>query len=105
MKKILVIDTSDNKKIKVGLIIGDKNFIKVHEVDKKRAQVILPLIEKMLHEHKTELRNINEINVNPGPGSFTGIRVGLTIANLLGFLLKIPINGKPAGVMVEPIYI
>ncbi|MFH1536127.1 MAG: hypothetical protein ABIC96_03620 [Patescibacteria group bacterium] len=34
------------------------------------------------------------IEVETGPGSFTGLRVGVSVANALGFALNIPVNGK-----------
>ena len=40
------------------------------------------------------IKDITEIEVNLGPGSFTGLRVGGSVANALGWLLGIPVNGK-----------
>jgi len=54
----------------------------VHE-----AAIRLPLILG----DKT-IKDIKEIKINSGPGSFTGLRVGVTVANMLGFLLDIPVN-------------
>ncbi|HUQ85160.1 MAG TPA: tRNA (adenosine(37)-N6)-threonylcarbamoyltransferase complex dimerization subunit type 1 TsaB [Candidatus Limnocylindrales bacterium] len=102
-KNILIIDTSSNKEVEVGLIKDKKKYLHKSPVDRKN-QMVLPLIEKLLKEHKISLNNIDEITVNPGPGSFTGLRVGVAIANTLGFLLKIPINGKEVGEIVEPEY-
>lgn len=100
----LIIDTSSNKEIEVGLKMDDKEFVLKNTVDRKNQEV-LPLIEKLLKKHKLSLKDLNSIEVNPGPGSFTGLRVGVSIANTLGFLLKIPINGKKVGEYVEPVYI
>lgn len=102
--KTLIIDSSDNKEIVVGLSIdGNKDLLK-HTTDSKKAQIILPLIEKILKKHSLKLEDLNSIDVNPGPGSFTGLRVGISIANTLGTMLKIPINGNSVGELVEPIY-
>ena len=106
MKKkniILVIDTSSNKEISVGLEIDGKMEILKHAVD-RRTQAVLPLTEKLLKKNKLTLKNLTGIKVNPGPGSFTGLRVGVSVANTLGYLLKIPINGKKVGELVEPKY-
>ncbi len=100
----LYIDPSDNKQIIAGLKIGDKKYLLKHKVDSKKAQVILPLIDKILQKHSLKLKNIGGIEVNTGPGSFTGLRVGISIANALGFFLKIPINGKKAGKLAVPKY-
>jgi tRNA threonylcarbamoyladenosine biosynthesis protein TsaB len=97
MKTILLIDTTNNKEVTVGLKIDGKEFVERKPLDTRKAQVVLPMLEKMLQENSLELKDLTAIEVNPGPGSFTGIRVGLSIANALGFLLTIPVNGKKAG--------
>ncbi len=103
-KNILAIDTSDNKQITVSLEIDGKVHKKQQALDARRAQVVLPLIEELLRKYSLTLQDLTEITVHPGPGSFTGLRVGITIANTLAFLLKIPINGKKIGEYVEPCY-
>lgn len=104
MKIILSIDTTSNEVIKVCLILNEEKYIIEQKLEKQKAQVLLPLIEKILKDKKIKLQDITEIQINPGPGSFTGIRVGLTVANTLAFLLKVPLNGKPVGEMIEPVY-
>lgn len=101
---ILFIDTSSNKEVTVGLKIDRKEYLEKQVLDHRRAQIVLPLVDKLLHEKGLALQDLDGIEVNPGPGSFTGLRVGITIANTLGFLLKIPVNGKKVGEMVDPVY-
>lgn len=101
---ILIIDTADNKKNTVGLKIDHKEYFRTEDVSVSRTQVILPMIDKILKEHKVEMKNISAIEVNVGPGSYTGLRVGLAIANAISFALKIPINGKKVGEIILPIY-
>lgn len=104
MKTILFIDTSSNKEVKVGLEINGEKFMIEQVIDYRKAQAVLPLTEKLLAEHKMTLQDLTNIEVAPGPGSFTGLRVGVAIANTLGFLLKVPVNNKPVGETVEPVY-
>jgi tRNA threonylcarbamoyladenosine biosynthesis protein TsaB len=104
MKKILYIDTTNNKEVIVGLCVDEKEFIKKQPLDRKKAQVILPMIENLLKEHGLDLKKLTAIEVNSGPGSFTGIRVGLSVANTLGFLLQIPVNGRKVGESAEAVY-
>ncbi len=104
MKVILSINTANNKEITVGVIIDGKDHVLQQSLDTRKAQVVLPLVEKLLQKNKLSLQDITEIQVNPGPGSFTGLRVGVAIANTLGFLLTVPINGKKVGEFVEPAY-
>ena len=104
MQVTVIIDTTNNKEVTVGLQIDGKKFTEKQVLDTRRAQVVLPMLEKMLKEHKLDLKDLTAIDVNPGPGSFTGVRVGLSIANMLGFLLDIPINGKNPGESAEAKY-
>lgn len=99
---VLYINTSSNKEIKVGLTIdGQKDTIS-QKIDFQKAQVVLGLIDKILKEHTLNLKDITKIKVVTGPGSFTGLRVGIAVANALGWSLNIPVNGKRQ--LVEPSY-
>ena len=100
----IYIDTSNNKEVIVGLKIDDQEDIRKQIPDHRKAQVVLPMIEALLKDHSLELKDITAFEVNPGPGSFTGLRVGITIANTLAYLLKVPINGKKVGEQVEAVY-
>ena len=104
MKIILFIDTSNNKEVKVGLEINGEKYLVEQSIDHRKAQAVLPLVEKLLAEHDLILKDITAIEVNPGPGSFTGVRVGVAIANTLGFLLQVPVNHKEVGEFEQPIY-
>jgi len=100
----LIIDTSDNKHITVGLRIDGKEDLIMQEVGMQKAQVVLPLIDQLLKKYKLTPQDLTGIEVNTGPGSFTGLRVGVSVANALGYALQIPINGKKPGEIVEPTY-
>ena len=100
----LYIDTSNNKEIQIGLEINGKKEMVVRKTDAWKAQIVLPLINELLNKNKLTVYELNSIKVNLGPGSFTGLRVGVTIANTLGSWLKIPVNGKLVGEIVEPKY-
>ncbi|MCL4437453.1 L-threonylcarbamoyladenylate synthase [Patescibacteria group bacterium] len=104
-KAILLIDTADNKEIRVGLKIDGKEYVDHQVIDFRKAQVVLPMIDKILKKHKLNIKNIKKIEVNQGPGSFTGIRVGISVANVLSFVLKIPVNSQRAKKYVAPKYI
>lgn len=88
----LVLDTADNKKISVGLKINGKEHIKTQRIKSNKTQIVLPMIDKLLKEQGVTSKDITLIEVNTGSGSFTGIRVGMAIANALSFALKIPVK-------------
>ena len=96
---ILSIDTSDQDTAKVGLEVDGKRYEKISQSRVMKAQMVLPLIEELLKEHDVKLNDICEIQVHEGPGSFTGLRVGIAVANMLGALLGIPVNGKQVPIL------
>ena len=89
---ILTIDTTD-KECMVGLGDGPKLDIKKWRWKKDTGGEVLHNIQKLLKKHQKNLENIETIFVNQGPGSYTGTRVGITIANSLGWSLNIPVEG------------
>lgn len=102
-KAVLYIDTSDNRKTSIFLEVADKKKKLIEKTDSWTSQVLLSMIDKLLKENKLSISDISEVKVNVGPGSFTGLRVGLAVANTLGYLLKIPVNGKIDNI-IEPKY-
>ncbi len=55
------------------------------------SEVVTLKLEELCAKAELEVGSIQSIVVNVGPGSFTGIRVGVNVARSLGFLLNIPI--------------
>ena len=102
--KTILIDTASNEIIRVGLFVDNKKDIVEEKIGKQKSQIVLPLIEALLKKHNLVLQDIESIEVATGPGSFTGLRVGISIANTLGTFLKIPINNKQIGELVEAKY-
>ncbi|GEM_PF-144025 len=100
-KKTLLIDTASNREIVVGISIDGKKYLSKKKIGRQKAQVVLPMIDNLLLKHKLKLSDLTDIEVDQGPGSFTGLRVGISIANALSFALKIPVNKKT---IVEPLY-
>ena len=89
----LYIDTSSRDEILISL--DGKEF--KENATQEKSQRLLPLIKKTLEGEGKNLSDISEIEVFTGPGSFTGLRVGVSVANALGYSLGVPVNGKKAG--------
>lgn len=104
IKHILSINTASNKEITIGLKVNNKEDAIKQEIGEQKAQVALSLIDTLLKKHGLTVRDIDAIEVNTGPGSFTGLRVGISVSNTLGTTLQIPINGQKPGVLAEPRY-
>lgn len=88
----LFLDTSTSKLI-VGLY-KDNECIYLNEMDNCNdlSSKVLPLIKESFSEANLLIDNINKIIVVNGPGSFTGVRVGVTIAKTLAWSKNIEIN-------------
>lgn len=92
-KYILTIDTSD-KETGIGLAGETMCKIKTWISNKNQSEELLPNIDKLLKENKIKPTQLKWISVNLGPGSFTGLRVGISVANAFGYGLDIPVTGK-----------
>lgn len=100
---ILYIDSRDSKHTIVKLMDQKSKIIYSQKEERGLgSQVLLPLIVKVLKRNKTTLKDLSAIKVELGPGSFTGTRVGIAIANALSFALGIPVNGQSK--VVIPVY-
>lgn len=86
--KTLVIDTA-TKACSVALFDGEAVLASAHEViGRGHAERLLPLISALPERGKAD-----RIFVDVGPGSFTGIRVGVAAAKALGFAWQVPVHG------------
>lgn len=70
----------------------------------KGSQVILQSVDTLVEKMGLSLSDIESIRVHAGPGSYTGLRVGAAIGNVLAFSLEVPINEQEKGEFVYPIY-
>lgn len=63
----------------------------VWQADRQLAQQLLPAIEDLLAKNKLKLHELSGIIVFTGSGSFTGLRIGTTVANALAYGENIPV--------------
>lgn len=91
---ILLINTKDRKRIEVALTLGEKIIASKSAENGYGSQVLLNLIAEILKDNGLEFKQLKSIEVEKGPGSYTGLKVGASVANALGFSLNIPVNGK-----------
>lgn len=57
---------------------------------KAHATILAPFIEEILNENKLEIKELSAIAVSEGPGSYTGLRVGVSVAKGICY-----VSGKP----------
>lgn len=78
--------------IKIGLL-NEKNLIDYVEFenDNKLSEKLLPVMKNMLDKNGYKVNDLNRIYISVGPGSFTGIRIGVTVAKVIAWSLNIDI--------------
>ncbi len=96
--KLLAFDTCFNKSY-IVLRENDKILsYKIIESTEKNyhSAYLIPELKKILTDNKILIKNIDAIAVNIGPGSFTGIRAGITIARVLAQQFNTKLIGIPS---------
>lgn len=88
---ILFIDTHDEL-ITIALKNNEDLFIKTKVSEYAHSVYTMPMIEEIFKENNLNIKDLEKIIVVNGPGSFTGIRIGLSIAKTLAYALNISIN-------------
>ncbi|CUA81272.1 MULTISPECIES: tRNA (adenosine(37)-N6)-threonylcarbamoyltransferase complex dimerization subunit type 1 TsaB [Anoxybacillus] len=91
--KVLAIDTST---FVMGIAIVDGQVVKgemITNLKKNHSIRVMPAIEALLQECEVSPQDLARIVVAKGPGSYTGVRIGVTIAKTLAWTLNIPLVG------------
>lgn len=90
--RYLYIDTSSS--FLYSAIVEDENVISEvkEEYGQSLSEVALPKIVEMFTKNNLSPKDVDKIIVVNGPGSFTGIRIGVTIAKVYAWSLNIPIT-------------
>ena len=88
---ILFIDTH-TELITIALRTKDNLFIATKESEYSHSIYTMPMIEKLFKENNLNVKDLDEIIVVNGPGSFTGIRIGLSIAKTIAYALNLKIH-------------
>lgn len=91
--KILSIDTSAS--VASAAVTEDEKLVCEIIVNNKltHSQTLMPMIDSVLKQSETELSEMDLIAVANGPGSFTGLRIGVSTAKGLADALKKPVVG------------
>lgn len=84
----LFLDTCSHNII-VGILEDNKLiYSKIEENDNKLSEKLFPYISEAFKEINKDIHDIDSIYVANGPGSFTGIRIGVTVAKTIAWALN-----------------
>ncbi|WP_423065640.1 tRNA (adenosine(37)-N6)-threonylcarbamoyltransferase complex dimerization subunit type 1 TsaB [Devosia sp. CN2-171] len=92
---LLAIDTAAPR-LQLALLVGDLADTLVEDMAQGQAERIFPAIDELLARNGTTYADLTRIAVTTGPGSFTGLRIGLSAARGLGLALSLPVIGVPS---------
>lgn len=90
---ILLLDTS-TPECRLTLVDVDQRFIDAWTADRTLADKLIGYLRGQLRAHGKSWQDVSGIGVFKGPGSFTGLRIGLTVLNTLADSLEVPIVGE-----------
>ncbi len=91
---LLFIDTTIKDKIYLELWQKEKIIEKkIIKAPKAQAEKLLVGIDRILSSHNLKINDIKEIKVNNYGGTFTSLRVGVSVANALAYSLAVSVRG------------
>ncbi|AOH53021.1 tRNA (adenosine(37)-N6)-threonylcarbamoyltransferase complex dimerization subunit type 1 TsaB [Peribacillus muralis] len=91
--RVLAIDTSN---FTLGIALVDESQVigeYTTNLKKNHSVRVMPAIQTLLKDCDTAPKDLTKIVVAKGPGSYTGVRIGVTIAKTLAWTLQIPLSG------------
>lgn len=88
--KLLAIDAS-TELASVAVLVGDKLFSEEQGSQRTHAQLLLPMIDRLLGQSGLQLSQLDGIVFGCGPGSFTGLRIACSIAKGLAYAHDLPL--------------
>lgn len=93
--RILAIDTSCGAVSACVLDSGAQEPVARHSeaMERGHAEALAPLVERLMFGVEGGFASLDRVAATVGPGSFTGIRVGLATARAMGLALNVPVVG------------
>jgi tRNA threonylcarbamoyladenosine biosynthesis protein TsaB len=89
---IILTVRTDKPEAELRLLDGQAQLTEiVWQAHRELAETVHLKIKELLDGHKKDLKDIQGIVAYQGPGSFTGLRIGLSVANALADGLGVPI--------------
>ena len=90
---LLAIDTSSSL-VSVALLMGKRNVrFREQEMERGQGEALIPMIQELFDTAHLTMKDLTGVAVAVGPGSFTGVRIGIATARAIAMALNIPVYG------------
>ena len=100
----LIIDAASDK-IFFTIMADNKSYTSEFINNRENFDKLTILIVKFLENHELNIKNIDNIFVNQGPGKFSGVRASLATAKALSFVNKIDLYGFNSNQIIDGNYV
>ena len=77
----------------VAVLNGGAHHARVLETGRDQAAKLMPMVQDVMGEAGVAMADLGLVVTTTGPGSFTGLRIGLSAARALGLALSLPVQG------------
>lgn len=102
-KTILAIECS-TRACSVALRSGGETRLLRHAEGRNQAEAVVPLVAEVMTEAECDWDRLDAVAVSIGPGSFTGLRIGIAAARGLGLARGLPVLGhRTAEIMARKV--
>ena len=91
--KMIIIGIETSCKVGGIALLEDDKVLAFRSHNAEHGEFLIPSIKKVLDENKLSPKDIDLIGVDIGPGSYTGIRIGVVTAKTLAWAGKIDLAG------------
>src|SRR5690606_34390079 len=95
MSCLLAIDTAAPR-LALAVLRGERVDTHVEQMATGQAERLFPALDELLAHAGATYNELTRIAVTTGPGSFTGLRIGLSAARGLALALDVPVLGIPS---------
>ncbi|KTC65466.1 glycoprotease (O-sialoglycoprotein endopeptidase) (plasmid) [Legionella adelaidensis] len=88
--KLLALDTSTDR-ASIALSYHNQIETREHHDIRQHAQFLLPMVEELLSSCDLSIKQLDGVVFGRGPGSFTGLRIGCSVAKALAYAADLPL--------------
>lgn len=92
--KVLALDTSSTREASCAIVEDGATLVKLQgDEGKDHSQTLMPMIKEIFDKSSLQLKDMDLLSCGKGPGSFTGLRIGIATIDAFKDITNIPVCG------------